>query len=152
MPNVIERCQTCLREDCDGDDDCLRIGLHRWITRAQVLEVLLKDVEKERDELRSTINASMDLKTINALQEEVKKQRNLLGKLETMVRTGQISMAVQSSFRVGDKIRKLTIDFAFCGEVVAVFKKKSGEVQLVVEDDRGILSVLPESLDFNPGP
>lgn len=44
-------------------------------------------------------------------------------------------------FRVGDQVEKITGDYRFDGEVRAVFEKRSGQVRLVVEDDRGILHI-----------
>lgn len=46
--------------------------------------------------------------------------------------------------KIGDQVEKLGGDYVFIGEVVSVFKKKSGVVRVVVEDDRGVLHVYSE--------
>ena len=47
-------------------------------------------------------------------------------------------------FKVGDKVQKVGGDYKFEGIVVCVFQKLSGQVRLVVEDDRGVLHVYSE--------
>ena len=44
----------------------------------------------------------------------------------------------------GDKVKKVTGDYAFDGIVVSVFQKLSGKTRYVVEDDRGILHIFSE--------
>src|SRR5574343_172788 len=48
-------------------------------------------------------------------------------------------------FEVGDRVEKIGGDYSFEGEVVSVFKKRSGAVRLVVEDDRGLLFIFNET-------
>lgn len=45
---------------------------------------------------------------------------------------------------VGDKVKKVGGDYTFEGVVVSVFCKLSGQVRVVVEDDRGILHIFSE--------
>lgn len=47
-------------------------------------------------------------------------------------------------FQIGDQVKKVTGDYVFQGEIVAIFKKKSGSVRVVVENPDGILHI------FNP--
>lgn len=49
------------------------------------------------------------------------------------------------TFEVGDKVEKFGGDYTFEGIVVAIFKKLSGKIRLVVEDDRGILHIFSEN-------
>lgn len=44
-------------------------------------------------------------------------------------------------FSVGDVVVKTTGDYTYKGVVVASFRKRSGVVRVVVEDDRGILMI-----------
>lgn len=44
-------------------------------------------------------------------------------------------------FSKGEKVSKTNGDYRFDGIVVSAFKKLSGEVRYVVEDDRGILHI-----------
>jgi len=47
----------------------------------------------------------------------------------------------------GDKVEKVTGDYKFKGTVVSVFKKLSGKVRVVVENEDGILHIFnPEQL------
>jgi hypothetical protein len=48
-------------------------------------------------------------------------------------------------FEVGDAVKKVGGDYSFDGTVVSVFKKLSGNIRLVVEDDRGILHIFSET-------
>ena len=48
---------------------------------------------------------------------------------------------VMSEFNVGDNVEKVGGDYQFVGTVVSVFKKLSGKIRYVVEDDRGVLHV-----------
>jgi hypothetical protein len=48
------------------------------------------------------------------------------------------------AFAVGDGVQKVGGDYQFVGVVRSVFRKASGAVRLVVEDDRGILHVFSE--------
>jgi len=53
--------------------------------------------------------------------------------------------------KVGDKVEKVGGDYQFSGTVVAKFKKLTGKVRLVVEDDRGLLFMFNEkSLEVQP--
>lgn len=53
-----------------------------------------------------------------------------------------------NKFKLGDKVYKPE-GYKFPGTVVSVFEKTTGEVRLVVEDDRGLLHIFNESqLDF----
>ena len=47
-------------------------------------------------------------------------------------------------FRVGDNVSKLTGDYTFHGTVLAVFRKRSGAIRMVVEKEAGILHVFSE--------
>ena len=47
--------------------------------------------------------------------------------------------------KVGDRVIKTGGDYTFEGEVVAVFKKRSGAIRLAVEDDRGVVMIMNES-------
>ena len=49
-----------------------------------------------------------------------------------------------NKFTVGDLVEKVGGDYTFSGQVVAVFEKISGQVRIVVEDDRGILHIFSE--------
>ena len=48
-------------------------------------------------------------------------------------------------FEIGDTVKKVGGDYTFDGVVVAVFRKLSGKIRVVVEDDRGILHVFSET-------
>ena len=48
------------------------------------------------------------------------------------------------SLSVGDCVEKTGGDYTFEGAVVSVFEKSSGQVRLVVEDDRGVLHIYSE--------
>ena len=47
-------------------------------------------------------------------------------------------------YKIGDKVEKTGGDYTFVGIVVSVFQKLSGQIRLVVEDDRGILHIYSE--------
>lgn len=47
-------------------------------------------------------------------------------------------------YAVGDRVQKTGGDYRFEGVVVAVFRKLSGAVRLVVEDERGLLLIWNE--------
>jgi hypothetical protein len=51
---------------------------------------------------------------------------------------------MNSVFQLNDLVSKVGGDYTFDGTVVAVFRKLSGVVRLVVEDDRGVLHVYSE--------
>lgn len=44
-------------------------------------------------------------------------------------------------FRVGERVKKIKGDYKFVGEVVSAFKKRSGLVRYVVENDDGLLFI-----------
>lgn len=48
-------------------------------------------------------------------------------------------------FVVGDKVKKVGGDYVYDGVVVASFRKLSGVIRLVVEDDRGMLFIFNEN-------
>ena len=48
-------------------------------------------------------------------------------------------------FKVGDLVQKPGGDYRFDGTVVAAFKKLSGAIRVVVEDDRGCLHIFSET-------
>ena len=53
---------------------------------------------------------------------------------------------------VGQKVSKVGGDYRFDGVVVAAFKKLSGAVRFVVEDDRGVLHIFgPANLTKREG-
>ena len=45
----------------------------------------------------------------------------------------------QTRFVVGEHVRTRGVVSRFAGEVVAVFRKRSGAVRYIVEDERGVL-------------
>ena len=45
---------------------------------------------------------------------------------------------------VGDRVEKVGGDYIFNGIIVSVFNKLSGQVRIVVEDDRGIIHIFSE--------
>ena len=45
---------------------------------------------------------------------------------------------------IGDKVEKVGGDYTFNGIIVSIFKKLSGKVRIVAEDDRGILHIFSE--------
>ncbi len=47
-------------------------------------------------------------------------------------------------FKIGDKVIKSTGDYIFNGIVVCSFKKLSGKIRYVVEDNRGLLFIFNE--------
>jgi len=49
-----------------------------------------------------------------------------------------------SRFEVGDRVEKTSGDYTYEGTVVSVFKKLSGKIRLVVEDNRGLLFIFNE--------
>ena len=51
----------------------------------------------------------------------------------------------QPLFKIGDKVKKVGGDYTFEGIIVAVFKKLSGKIRIVIEDDRGILHIFSET-------
>lgn len=50
-----------------------------------------------------------------------------------------------SVFAVGDRVEKTGGDYTFRGLVVAVFRKRSGAVRLVVENADGLLFIFSET-------
>ena len=46
-----------------------------------------------------------------------------------------------NELQVGDLVSKIQGDYRFDGWVRAVLTKRSGEVRIVVEDDRGVLFI-----------
>lgn len=50
-------------------------------------------------------------------------------------------MQEEKVYTVGDAVEKVGGDYQFEGTVVAAFKKLSGVMRYVVEDDRGVLHV-----------
>lgn len=46
-----------------------------------------------------------------------------------------------SEVKSGDYVKKIGGDYAFEGVVVAEFRKNSGALRFVVEDDRGVLHI-----------
>lgn len=62
-----------------------------------------------------------------------------------------------SRFPTGTLVEKFTGDYSFRGLVVAVFKKQSGQIRFVVENQDGILHIyseknlrLPERIQRDP--
>ena len=53
---------------------------------------------------------------------------------------------MRTKFAVGDKVKKVGGDYTFEGEVVAAFRKLSGVIRYVVEDDRGVLHVYSDKV------
>lgn len=48
---------------------------------------------------------------------------------------------MSAPFQVGDLVSKVGGDYRFDGTVVAAFRKLSGQLRYVVEDDRGVLHI-----------
>ena len=48
-------------------------------------------------------------------------------------------------FEEGQQVHKVGGDYTFSGTAVAVFRKTSGKVRLVVEDDRGCLHIFSQN-------
>jgi hypothetical protein len=48
----------------------------------------------------------------------------------------------EDTLKVGDLVIKTKGDYSFRGEIVAKFKKRSGAVRFVIEDDRGLLLIM----------
>lgn len=48
-------------------------------------------------------------------------------------------------FRIGETVKKDSGDYVFEGEIVSVFRKKSGVIRIVVEDDRGLLFIFNQN-------
>lgn len=53
-------------------------------------------------------------------------------------------MESDSRFQIGDYVVKTSGDYKFAGEIVVVFRKKSGAVRYVVENRDGVLLILNE--------
>ena len=64
--------------------------------------------------------------------------------LQHLVGEFDLAMKNLGSISVGDKVEKVGGDYRFDSTIVAVFKKLSGEVRVVAEDDRGILHIFSE--------
>lgn len=50
-----------------------------------------------------------------------------------------------SAMNVGDMVEKIGGDYYFKGTIVAVFKKLSGKIRVVVDNEDGILHVFSEN-------
>lgn len=48
-------------------------------------------------------------------------------------------------FNVGDRVIKNDGDYTFEGEIIAVFRKRSGVVRYAVEDNRGIILIMRDA-------
>jgi hypothetical protein len=68
----------------------------------------------------------------------------LSAELEYVRKNEGLIAGVKPVFKVGDQVSKVGGDYRFDGVVVSVFAKISGQIRLVVEDDRGILHVYSE--------
>ena len=56
-----------------------------------------------------------------------------------------------TEIKVGDSVYKTGGDYRFRGVVVSVFKKRSGIIRCVVENDEGILHIFsPKQLEEMP--
>lgn len=55
-----------------------------------------------------------------------------------------LPIIMESIFKTGDSVSKVGGDYRFDGIIRSVFKKGSGVIRLVVEDDRGILHIYSE--------
>lgn len=51
----------------------------------------------------------------------------------------------ETKLNIGDRIRKSGGDYTFEGEVVSIFRKRSGAVRIVAEDDRGLCFIFNEA-------
>lgn len=51
---------------------------------------------------------------------------------------------MNEQFKFGDKVENIDGDYTFDGEIVVAFRKISGAVRYVVEDDRGALHIYSE--------
>jgi hypothetical protein len=54
-------------------------------------------------------------------------------------------MSDPAPFAVRDRVEKVGGDYRYEGEVVAAFRKRSGVVRYVVEDDRGLLFIFSQA-------
>lgn len=61
-------------------------------------------------------------------------------------------MMDDSGFEVGDRVKKTGGDYRFDGQIVAKFRKRSGAIRFVVEDDRGLLFIFSSNnIEFDNG-
>lgn len=58
--------------------------------------------------------------------------------------TQQVDSVELGTFSVGDVVEKVGGDYTYKGTIVSIFKKHSGVIRLVVEDDRGMLFIFNE--------
>ena len=52
---------------------------------------------------------------------------------------------MKDKFKKGDKVNKTSGDYRFEGIIVSIFKKLSGKIRIVVEDERGVLFIFNEN-------
>jgi hypothetical protein len=60
-------------------------------------------------------------------------------------------MDSEAQFEIGHPVEKLGGDYRFRGVVVSRFRKLSGQVRYVVEDDRGVLFIF-SGQNLRPAP
>ena len=66
----------------------------------------------------------------------------MAGHLATLIDTVETKqMEELLEVKIGDKVMRVNSDYVFEGTVVSVFKKTSGLIRYVVEDDRGVLFI-----------
>lgn len=53
-------------------------------------------------------------------------------------------MSTHIKLKRGYKVAKRSGDYTFFGWIVAIFKKRSGQIRYVVEDERGLLLIMNE--------
>ena len=53
----------------------------------------------------------------------------------------KMKQSVSSTIMVGDLVERVNSDYKFVGTVVSEFKKTTGLIRYVVEDDRGVLFI-----------
>ena len=51
----------------------------------------------------------------------------------------------KSKYKIGQRFKKEGGDYTFEGEIIAVFKKRSGAIRYAGEDDRGLIFIFNES-------
>lgn len=52
---------------------------------------------------------------------------------------------MESQFKIGDQVRKVTGDYQLDGEVRSVFSTRAGKIRVVVEHERGFLHIYNET-------
>lgn len=112
MSDTHEVDRQCQLHDCQ----------HRALSaRIEELELEVQESERKRADL---------LKNSSRYIEGLKEENARL-----------LPLDVKSKFAKGDKVSKVSEDSTFHGVVVVAFRKLSGKVRYIVEDDRGLLLI-----------